>query len=295
MAVKSMTGFARDDGAIGRYNWYWEIRTVNGKGRDIRMRLPPGYDKLEAEARSLVAKNIIRGNCNLTLKVNCITGNQEIKINENGLKQVAKAIRKADMFVDASQPSIDGILALRGVLEVVEPEHSPSEREELEQALLASLNMTMDKVVLARNDEGQHLFEAISAHIEQIETHLAEIENSKTRSVKAIQARLQEQVQKLLDTDTGLSQERLHQEAVLLATKADLEEEVVRLKAHIISARELLLVEGAVGRKFDFLTQEFNREANTICSKSTAIDVTNAGLELKTIIDQMKEQVQNIE
>ena len=295
MAVKSMTGFARDDGAVGRYNWYWEIRTVNGKGRDIRLRLPPGYDKLEAQARSLVAKNIIRGNCNLTLKVDRITGNQEIKINENGLKQVARAIRKAEMFVDASQPSIDGILALRGVLEVVEPEHSPSELEELETALLASLNIAMDKVVKARDDEGQHLYEAISSHIEQIETHLAVIENSKARSVEAIRARLHEQVQKLLDTDTGLSQERLHQEAVLLATKADLEEEVVRLKAHIISARELLIVEGSVGRKFDFLTQEFNREANTICSKSTAIDVTNAGLELKTVIDQMKEQVQNIE
>ena len=295
MAVKSMTGFARDDGAIGRYNWYWEIRTVNGKGRDIRMRLPPGYDKLEAQARSLVAKNIIRGNCNLTLKVDRITGNQEIKINENSLKQVARAIRKAEMFVDAGQPSIDGILALRGVLEVVEPEHSPSELEELEEALLGSLNIAMDNVVQARDDEGQHLFEAISSYIEQIETHLLVIENSKTRSVEAIQARLQEQVQKLLDTDTGLSSERLHQEAVLLATKADLEEEVVRLKAHIISARELLLVEGSVGRKFDFLTQEFNREANTICSKSTAIEVTNAGLELKTVIDQMKEQVQNIE
>ncbi len=295
MAVKSMTGFARDDGAIGRYNWYWEIRTVNGRGRDIRMRLPPGYDKLEAQARSLVSKNIIRGNCNLTLKVDRITGNQEIKINENGLKQVARAIRKAEMFVDAGQPSIDGILALRGVLEVVEPDHSPTELAELEEALLASLNIAMDNVVKARNDEGQHLFEAISSHIEQIEIHLAIIENSKARSVEAIQARLHEQVKKLLDTDTGLSQERLHQEAVLLATKADLEEEVVRLKAHIVSARELLLVDGAVGRKFDFLTQEFNREANTICSKSTAIDVTNAGLELKTVIDQMKEQVQNIE
>ncbi len=295
MAVKSMTGFARDDGAIGRYNWYWEIRTVNGRGRDIRMRLPSGYDKLEAEARTLVAKNIIRGNCNLTLKVDRITGNQEIRINENGLKQVARAIRKAEMFVDASEPSMDGILALRGVLEVIEPEHSPLELEELEKALLASLITVIGKVVQARTDEGQHLFEAISSHIDQIEENLAVIENSKARSVEAIQARLNEQVQKLLDSDTGLSQERLHQEAVLLASKADLEEEVVRLKAHIVSARELLVIEGSVGRKFDFLTQEFNREANTICSKSTAIDVTNAGLELKTVIDQMKEQAQNIE
>ena len=295
MPVQSMTGFARDDGSIGRYNWYWEIRTVNGRGRDVRMRLPAGYDPLEAEARSLIGKNIIRGNCNLTLKVDRITGNQEIRINENGLKQVARAIRKTEMFIDAREPSIDGILALRGVLELVEPEHSPDELEELEKALLESLKTVIAKIVSARADEGQHLFEAISSQIDQIEKHLAVVEKSETRTVTAIQNRLREQVQKLLDSDKGLSEERLHQEAVLLATKADLEEEIVRLKAHIVSARELLTIEGSVGRKFDFLTQEFNREANTICSKSTAIDVTNAGLELKTVIDQMKEQVQNIE
>jgi len=290
-----MTGFARDDGSIGRYSWYWEVRTVNGRGRDIRMWLPTGYDKLEALARTLIGENIIRGNCNLTLKVDRITGNQEIRINENGLKQVARALRKAEMFIDAREASMDGILALRGVLEVVEPEHSPRELEELEKALYESLEKAMSKIVQARADEGAHLFEAISGHIDQIEKQLAVIERSKSRTTDAIQARLRELVQKLLDSDTGLSEERLHQEAVLLATKADLEEEVIRLKAHIVSARDLLHKEGSVGRKLDFLAQEFNREANTICSKSTAIDVTNAGLELKTIIDQMKEQVQNIE
>ena len=296
MPIKSMTGFARDDGAIGRYSWFWEMRTVNGRGKDIRMRLPSGYDDLEAHCRSLVAKSIIRGNCNLTLKVERITGDQMIKVNEVALKQIARAIRKAEMFVDAKQPSIDGILGLRGVLEVVEPEHSPDELEELNKAVIASLTKTLERVQSARLNEGQHLFEAISSHIEQIEKSLGVIEQSKSRSTEVIQARLREQVQKLLDSDVAsLGEERLHQEAVLLATKADLEEEIVRLKAHIVSARDLLNDTGAVGRKLDFLAQEFNREANTICSKSNAIDVTNAGLELKTVIDQMKEQVQNIE
>lgn len=295
MPIKSMTGFARDDGSIGRYTWFWEIRTVNGRGRDIRMRLPSGYDSLEAECRSLIASHIIRGNCNLTLKVERITGNQEIKLNEMALKQIARAIRKAEMFVDASEPSIDGILALRGVLEVVDSEHNPEELEELNTALLTSLQTTMDKVMEARRDEGLHLFDAISSHVNQIEKHVTLIENSKSRSVESIQNRLREQVQKLLDSDVGFKEDRLLQEAVLLATKADLEEEIIRLNAHIVSARNLLNEEGAVGRKLDFLAQEFNREANTICSKSNAIDVTNAGLDLKTVIDQMKEQVQNIE
>ncbi len=295
MPIKSMTGFARGDGSIGRYSWFWEVRTVNGRGRDIRLRLPAGYDELERKSRALVANYITRGNCNITLKIERLTGDQVLKVNENALKQVARAIRKAELFVEASEASMDGILALRGVLETVEPEHDPQEFDELNKAVLDSLITTLEQVKQARIDEGKHLFNAISTHIDEIETNVELITRSKSRSAQAIRTRLQEQVQKLLDSDVGLSEERLHQEAVLLATKADLEEEIVRLRAHIVSARSLLAEDGPVGRKLDFLAQEFNREANTICSKSNAIDVTNAGLELKTVIDQMKEQVQNIE
>ena len=271
------------------------MRTVNGRGRDIRIRLPAGYDDLERKSRALVADYIIRGNCNISLKIERVTGDQVIKVNEVALKQIARAIRKAELFVEAGEPSMDGILGLRGVLEVVEPEHNPQEFEELNKAVFDSLGTTLIQVKQARIDEGEHLFNAISSHIDVIETNVLLITNSKSRTAQAIRTRLHEQVQKLLDSDVGLSGERLHQEAVLLATKADLEEELVRLRAHIASARTLLAEDGAVGRKLDFLAQEFNREANTICSKSNAIDVTNAGLELKTVVDQMKEQVQNIE
>ena len=295
MPLKSMTGFARDDGSIGRYGWFWEIRTVNGRGRDIRLRLPSGYDGLESKCRARVGDKIIRGNCNLTLKIERVTGDQEIKVNEVALKQVARAIRKAEMFIDSTELSMDGILGLRGILEITEPEHSPQEIEELNEAVLASLDQALQKIIQARQDEGEHLFKAISSHVDVIETNVKLIETSKSRSVDAIHQRLALQVQKLIDSDVGLAPDRLHQEAVILATKADLEEEIIRLKAHIESARSLLASDEPVGRKLDFLAQEFNREANTICSKSNAIDVTNAGLELKTVIDQMKEQVQNIE
>lgn len=290
-----MTGFAREDGAVGRYSWFWEVRTVNGRGRDIRLRLPTGHEELESKCRVLVADRIIRGNCNLTLKIERVTGNQVIKINENALKQISRAMRKAELFLEAGPPTMDGILALRGVLEIVEPEHAPHELEELHEAVLDSLQKALAKVQSARLDEGRHLYKAISSQIDQIEDRVEIIKNSKSRSVENIRKRLDEQLKKLLDADTGLAEERLYQEAVLLASRADIEEELVRLDAHIASARELLAVEGAVGRKLDFLAQEFNREANTICSKSNAIDVTNAGLEIKTLIDQMKEQVQNIE
>jgi len=295
MPIKSMTGFARKDGTVGRYSWFWEVRTVNGRGRDIRLRLPAGYDGLEKESRSLAADYIIRGNCNISLKIERLTGDHLIKVNETALQQVARAIRKAELFVETSEPSMDGILGLRGVLETVEPEHDPQELKELYKAVLDSLRTTLEQVKQARIDEGQYLFKALSAHIDVIETNVLLITNSRSRSAETIQARLREQVKKLLDSEVGLSEERLHQEAVLLATKADLEEELVRLRAHIASARILIAADEAVGRKLDFLAQELNREANTICSKSNAIDVTNAGLELKTVIDQMKEQVQNIE
>ena len=290
-----MTGFARDDGSVGRYNWFWEVRSVNGRGRDIRLRLPPSHETLDPRCRALVARVIARGNCNLSLKIERITGDQVLKVNENALKQVARAIRKAEMFVDARQPTIDGILALRGVMELVEPEHSPDELDELNEAVLDSLQRALDKMVAARQEEGRCLQEAILGQVEQIERQLEIIRTSSSRSVDFIKERLQEQVKKILDTDAGLSSERLLQEAVLLAAKADIEEEIIRLAAHVSTVRSLLQGDGAVGRKLDFLAQELNREANTICSKSNAIDITNAGLEIKTLVDQMKEQVQNIE
>ena len=295
MAIKSMTGFARDEGKVGRFSWYWEIRTVNGRGLDIKIRLPQGYDSFEPDFRKQIASHLARGNCNASLRIDSLTGNQEIRLNEAALKQVARAIRRAEMFIEAGEPSMDGILALRGVLEISEPDHSGEEMEELKQALAKSLAKALQSLLAARSDEGRHLQKAVLANIDGIERLVEQIEASPARNPENIRARLRENIARLLENENGLSEERLHQEAVIIAARADIEEEIIRLKAHIASARDLLKSNQAVGRKLDFLTQEFNREANTICSKSNAIDITNAGLEMKALISQVKEQVQNIE
>jgi uncharacterized protein (TIGR00255 family) len=295
MPLKSMTGFARDDGAAGRYTWFWEVRTVNGRGRDVRMRLPLGYEFLEEACRPLVNDYIVRGSCNVSLKVERLTGDQEIRLNEAALVQIARAIRRTEMLIDAAEPRLDGILALRGVLEVKEPEHSAEEMAEFTAAVQDSLRTTLEKVVAARIGEGGHLIAALSQQLDQIERLVGIVQDSPARAPEAIKARLAEQLRRLTDGDNKFSEERLYQEALLIATRADVEEELTRLRAHIASVRSLLASEEAVGRKLDFIAQEFNREANTICSKSNALDITNAGLEMKTIIDQMKEQVQNIE
>jgi uncharacterized protein (TIGR00255 family) len=290
-----MTGFARDDAAVDRYSWFWEVRTVNGRGRDVRMRLPQGYEFLEEASRPLINDYIVRGSCNITLKVERVTGDQEIRLNEAALTQIAKAIRRAEMIIDVAEARIDGILALRGVLEVKEPEHSDEEMAEFTAAALDSLRRALQKVVAARSAEGAHLANAITQQLDQIEQLVARVEASPARTPDAIKAKLAEQIRRLLDGEAKFDEDRLHQEAVLIATRADVEEELTRLKAHVASVRAMLGEREAVGRKLDFITQEFNREANTLCSKSNALDITNAGLEMKTIIDQMKEQVQNIE
>jgi uncharacterized protein (TIGR00255 family) len=295
MPLKSMTGFARDDGAAGRYTWFWEVRTVNGRGRDVRMRLPLGYEFLEEACRPLINDYIVRGSCNISLKVERVTGDQEIRLNEAALAQIARAIRRAEMFIDAAEPRLDGILGLRGVLEIKEPEHSAEEMAEFTAAVLDSLRKSLEKVVVARVDEGAHLSEALSQQLDQIETLVSVVQRSPARSPEAVKTKLAEQLRRLFDGDNKFNEDRLYQEAVLIATRADVEEELTRLRAHIASVRGLLASEEAVGRKLDFIAQEFNREANTICSKSNALEITNAGLEMKTIIDQMKEQVQNIE
>lgn len=295
MAIKSMTGFARADGAMGNLSWHWEVRSVNGRGIDIRLRVPPGFESLEPRIRELLSKRITRGSLTVNLSVKRAHGQAQIQLNETALGQVLEALERLSQRVPVAPPSADGLLGIKGVIELVEAEESDVEAAARAEAMLTNLGQALDGMIRARAEEGSRLQAVLLDQLSTIERLVAVIEHLPARSPDAIRQRLVEQVQRLLEAGGVFDESRLYQEAALLATRADTEEELKRLTAHISAARELLQSREPAGRRLDFLAQEFNREANTVCSKSNDVDTTRAGLELKAIIDQMREQVQNIE
>ncbi|MGD9668245.1 MAG: YicC/YloC family endoribonuclease [Hyphomicrobiaceae bacterium] len=295
MSLKSMTGFGRADGHFGGVGWTWEVRSVNGRSLDVRLRVPPGSDALEPRVREAVARRFARGSISVSLQLQREAGVTEIRLNEAALEQVLKAAEHIQHLTGCERPRVEGLLALKGVLETVEPVEREAAMKARQDAMVASLEEALSGLAAARAAEGERLTAVLSEQLVEIERLVDEVSASPSRTPSAVAARLAEQVKRLLDTGATLDRDRLHQEAVLIATRADVEEELQRLKAHVAATRELLDETGPAGRKLDFLTQEFNREANTLCSKANANDVTRAGLALKTVIDQMREQVQNIE
>jgi uncharacterized protein (TIGR00255 family) len=295
MTIKSMTGFARSDGALGPISWHWEIRSVNGRGLDLRLRLPPGLEGLEARIREAVGRRIARGSLSINLNVKRSEGETLLKLNEAALAQVLAALDSLAARLATAPPRPEALLAIKGVLEVVEPEESEDELKARNAAMLAGLSEALEGMVRAREAEGRHLSAIVLEQIAAIEHLVARVAASPSRSPEAIRLRLKEQVERLIETGAPLEEGRLYQEAAMLATRADVEEELKRLGAHIASARELIAAQAPAGRRLDFLAQEFNREANTLCAKSNDPETTRAGLELKAVIDQMREQVQNIE
>jgi uncharacterized protein (TIGR00255 family) len=295
MTLKSMTGFARADGSAGPVAWAWEVRSVNGRGLDLRLRLPPGFEGLEPRVREAVAKRISRGSLTVNLNVRRPDGATEIRLNEAALAEVLAALERVRRTTGAAPPQAEALLGIRGVLEVVEKEESEAEVQTRTEAMLAGLGEALDGMVRARAAEGGRLRAVILSQIAAIEGLVGAIAKAAGRAPEAIRRRLSEQVARLMESGTSLDENRLHQEAALLATRADVEEELQRLTAHIAAARELVDSVEPAGRRLDFLAQEFNREANTLCSKASDPEMTQAGLELKAIIDQMREQVQNIE
>jgi len=295
MALRSMTGFARVDDALGPVRWHWELRTVNGRGLDLRFRLPPGFDALEPKLRDAVAKRIVRGSLNLTLIVERDQSAVEIRLNEEALDQVARIAHRVAALTGSGPPSTDALLQIRGVLETIETVDDEETAARRSEAILVSLDRAVAALVAAREAEGGRLAHVICKQIDQISEIVQRVENLPCRRTEAVTERLRDSVARLIEANSSFDPARLHQEAVLLATRADVEEELKRLAAHVAAARELLAGREPVGRKFDFLAQEFNREANTLCSKSNDAELTRLGLDLKTIIDQMREQIQNIE
>jgi uncharacterized protein (TIGR00255 family) len=295
MALSSMTGFARSHGTSGPYAFEWELKSVNAKGFDLRMRLPPGWDEIEAPARKRAAEVLSRGTVYANLNVKRAGALSTVRVNEEVLASIVTIAGQLAGRIDAVAPSIDGLLAIKGVIEVVEPE---SDEEEDKAARLA-VAMAFDEALTALNEmrkrEGVTLGQILSQRMNEIENLAKQAEAAPGRKPEAIKARLAEQIAALLESSDRFDSDRLNQEALLIAAKADIREELDRIASHISQAREMIGKGGAIGRRLDFLAQEFNREVNTCCSKSNDIELTNTGLAMKNVVEQFREQVQNLE
>lgn len=290
-----MTGFARDAGSLGSLSWQWEIRGVNGKALDIRVRLPAGLEHLDSEVRQRLQKALRRGNLQVNLALQDSASAERISINEPLLAQLIALAERLRVGTGSPPVRIEGMLGLRGVIEVANPTIADEHAAKRDQALLASLDRCLMALASARQEEGVRLHVVMKDQLARIAKLADAARNHPARQPEAIRARLKELVARLIDAGTGFDEVRLHQEAVLQATRSDIQEELDRLDSHVAAAGALLAAGEPAGRKLDFLAQEFNREANTLCSKANDRGLTAIGLDLKTVIDQMREQIQNIE
>lgn len=294
MPLKSMTGFARLDGSAAGNRFAWELRAVNGRGLDLRLRLPPGFDAVEAAVRRKASEALSRGNVSINLTVSRETSTQTFRIDENLLSALIDVARRHSGTPGIRDASLDGLLAVRGVVEVVEAAPDEESAKAFEAELIATFDKVLADFQASRAAEGVALARILGEQVNEVARLVAEAEALPARTPEAIHDRLEEQLAVLLARE-DIDPQRLHVEAALIATRADVREEIDRLKAHISQARELMASDAAVGRRLDFLAQEFNRESNTLCSKSNDTALTRIGLALKAVVDQFKEQVQNVE
>ena len=295
MTLSSMTGFARSHGVCGTYAWAWEIKSVNAKGLDVRLRVPTGWDAVEAPVRARVAEALSRGTVYGTLTVTRQGTAPIVKVNEGVLNAVLTTLKDLSGRVAAEPARLDGILALKGIIEVMDEDEKEDERRATEQAVADGFGGALAELVAMRQREGATLEEVLIRRLDEIAKLTAGAEDVPGRRAEAVKARIAEQVALLLDASSRFDPDRLHQEAILIASKADIREELDRLASHVAQAKRLIADGKAVGRRLDFLSQELNREANTLCSKSNDVALTNIGLELKTVVEQFREQVQNLE
>jgi uncharacterized protein (TIGR00255 family) len=295
MALSSMTGFARSHGISGSYAWAWEVKSVNAKGLEVRLRFPAGWDAIETPVRARTAELLSRGTIQSTLTVTREGILPVVRVNEAVLSAVIETMRDLAERIEASPPTLDGILAMKGVVEVTDQDENEDERRAAELALIAGFAATLESLAAMRRHEGVALGALLNARLDEIATLTARAEAAPGRRAEAIKARLAEQISTILGTSDRFDPDRLHQEALLMASRADIREELDRLVAHVAQARGLLKQGGAVGRRLDFLAQELHRESNTLCAKANDLELTNIGLELKSVVEQFREQVQNLE
>ena len=296
MTLASMTGFARSSGAQAPYRWAWEVKTVNAKGLDLRLRVPSGFDALEAPARARLAAAIARGTCYATLTVQRDAAPAAVRVNREVLTSLIAALQDVPLDSHKIKPaSLDGLLAVRGVVEVVEAGEDEAALAGGQTAALAGLDTALRALGAMRLGEGAALQGLLEERLAEIARLTQAADTSPARAPEAVRARLHQTIALLTGGAGALDPQRLHQEAVLLAAKADIREEIDRLHAHVKATRALIREGGAVGRRLDFLAQEFSREANTLCAKSNDASLTAIGLDLKTQVEQLREQIQNVE
>lgn len=295
MTLSSMTGFARTSGQWENYHWTWEIKSVNGRNLDVRCRVPQGYEAVDQKVRKALKANIARGTVNINLQISRDADSQAFKVNQDMLDVLVEIAIETSMRNHLPQPTLDSLMGIRDVIQYEEADEDDATVKARDAAMIASFEGAMAAFKAARDTEGAAMQEVLSGLLVEIEQLVGEANTLAQEIPGQIKKRYMEKVNALLDDSTGIDPERIAQEVVLLATKADVREELDRLVAHIEAGKNFIKTEGQIGRKLDFLTQEFNREANTLCSKASDIRLTDIGLSLKTAIDQFREQVQNIE
>ena len=295
MALQSMTGFARIAGHDERMSWVWEARSVNGRSLDVRVRVPAGFDAVEQAVRAATAKQFHRGNVSLSLTIDRAGAAPTYRLNQPLLDQVFALQEKLAGRIRAEPPSLEGLLAVRGMLEQVEVEEDETAVSAREKAITEGGVEAIVSLAAARAEEGSRLGALIGGHVETITALTEDAAAADAAQPEAHRERLRKLMAELLEANDSLPQERLAQEAALLVGKSDVREELDRLKAHIAAAHDLISEGAAVGRRFDFLCQEFNRETNTLCSKPSDVALTQIGLALKAAVEQLREQIQNVE
>lgn len=295
MSLVSMTGFAEAPGANGTLRWRWEVKSVNGRGLDLRLRMPPGFDSVEPAARMLAAERFRRGNIQATLNLEPQESARGLRIDAAALSAAVRLAKEIAAETGLAPARVDGILALKGV--IVQDDaialDAPA-RAARDAAILESLAYAFEALAKARRTEGAKLAHVMQGQVRDIANLTEEAGRLAASQPEALRERLQTQIRDLIGS-VPVSDDRLAQEVALLAAKADVREELDRLIAHTQEARALIGSGDGVGRKLDFLAQEFNREANTLCSKSADVVLTRVGLALKAAIDQFREQAQNVE
>ena len=288
-----MTGYGRAEGSADGIAWVWEIKSVNGRGLEVRSRLGNGFEHLEPEVRNRASAVLGRGNVSVSLRLTRAGGDRKVTVNRDLLSQLVEAAR--ELAGDGPPPSVDALLAVPGVIEMTEPEPSEKDQQDLNAALLADLDRALAALAAARSEEGARMAEVLAAHVDSIAALNEAAGTTASTQPGAIRDKLAERLSSLMEGDAVIDPDRLAQEAALLAVKAGVAEELDRLSGHVAGARKLLAEGGLVGRRLDFLSQEFAREANTLCAKSADAELTRLGLELKVVIDRLREQVQNLE